>query len=203
MRDALRDAYVSAFREQPSRDVLMAFYAEVEGAPPPATQRAGDDDADAAAAKQGTQPPDTESLAKTKVERAGARVTPAPEPRNEVAGPSGPGKLQTTLPLSKAQRSPLAAAAPMPAPAVLTTSKPVSTEPAAPPRPSSPDREPPKRSAVPIVVVAALVVGLAVGLALMLAARGRTAAAPTEGPPAALSVIPSASAPAPAPSSSP
>lgn len=198
MRDALKDAYVAAFREQPSRDVLQAFVAELEGGPVPPTERPSGEGAETGAIQQGTPPPDTAALAKTKVEAAGVRPSDSTAAAVDAgAAPAGVGKLQRTLPLSAA-RSPVAAAPrpappPPPEPAVLTTSKPVSTEaPAvqqAPPSSSQPARRFPL---VPVVAVGALVVGVAVAAAVLLAGRGRSAAK-VEGPPPAVSVIPSAS----------
>jgi serine/threonine-protein kinase len=187
MRDALRDAYKAAFREPLSRQVLAALHAEIEGGPPPSTS-GGPARGTEASAGLATPLPDT-VLAKTKVERPGAGAA--------AAGPSGPpaglAGLQRTLPLAQAQRLPLGPAAGRPPPAVLTTSKPVSTEPTAPPAPSS-RAAAPRHSALPFVLLGVLVVGVVVVAAVMLAGRGRGASPRVEGPPPAVSVIPAVSA---------
>jgi serine/threonine-protein kinase len=188
MRDALRDAYTVAFHGPVSRDVLTAYLAEVEAAAQAGAttdQPVGPHGAADAAAGAGTPPPATAPLPKTTIEKA---VT-------------GPAKLQSTLPLEA--RSPMAAppvaapAPPLPPPpaprAVLTTSKPVSTEPLA--HASGPPSAAARRSPLLLVVVGALVVGFVVAAGVMLAGRRHDSARTADPPPPAVSQIPSAAPP--------
>jgi serine/threonine-protein kinase len=152
MRDALGEAYTAEFHEPLTREVLREYFILMEQDPGPvaSTPEAP------AAEREPTRPPDTDSVTKTKVEGSGApkverapsveQQTPPsePEPASEAAAP---GQPPTT-----AKEKLAAAVGPPPRPGSTTTRK---------------------RSVVPFLIGAALLVAVFLGIAALLSAPGR------------------------------
>jgi serine/threonine protein kinase len=178
MRDALEEAYAAALHEPLTRDVLATYYREMEEAPVRSTPRP-----DPTGAPESTTPlPDSRSLVATKVE--GKRVS-IPDDAAVVEATSPP----VSPPVSSPPMSPLASTH---APPASVTPPPVSTS-SAPPsviaqagatslsKSESISTLPPggraaaplarKRSLVPFVVGALIVLGLLLGIAAMLSGR--------------------------------
>ena len=192
MRDALREAFVEAFGEPPTRDALAAYFAEMEGAPvrstsrPPAPKESGE-----------TPPAVMESAVETKLEGRPvpklAKTLPlaqkAPEPVQR-AEPAR--KLPETLPLG--HTSPLSRSAMKEE--ALATAKPVSKE--APPVEPKAEAPAARNSRMPLLIGILVIVGLLAGVAL-LSMRGPDPA-PAGAPPPAVSKLP---APSTSPSAAP
>jgi len=153
MRDALEEAYAATLHEPLTREVLAAYFREMEEAPVRSTP--APDPTRAAASS--TPLPDTRSLVATKVEGKRASVSSP-----LFAAPSQASTPSVSPP----------AAAPEP-PRVVTRSESASTL-----RPGPPVALPlaRTRSMVPLVVGALIVLGLLLGIAAMLS--GRTSPAP-------------------------
>ncbi|MGD0529010.1 MAG: serine/threonine-protein kinase [Polyangiaceae bacterium] len=163
MRDALAEAYRAEFHEPLTREVLRAYFVEMEGAPVAATLAPQEP----AAPREPTPAPEPGSGMATKVEGRGAPpVAPTP-PAAE------PAPAPTSAP----------APAPVPAPAPAEKKAP---EPTTEPSPASePDRDadpkdalpptvrrapptPPKKSVAPLVIGAALLVAIGLGIVALL-----------------------------------
>ncbi len=145
MRDALRQAYASEFDEPLTREVLRAYFDEMDAAP--AASRPGP--GEAVVERESTPPPDTDSLMSTKVEGKGApQVEPVPQvpeaARVEVppvaaiapAAPSDKGGPGGALGAPRSKRSP-------------------------------------KRSFTPLLIGAVLLVAFFLGIAALLSSEGR------------------------------
>ncbi len=120
MRDALRQAYAAEFDEPLTREVLRAYFDEIDAAPGPSRAAPRE----AVVERESTPPPDTDSLMSTKVEGKGAsqvepvsqapeaaRVEPPPSPVPPVAAiapaaPSDKGGPDGALGAPRSKRSP-------------------------------------------------------------------------------------------------
>jgi eukaryotic-like serine/threonine-protein kinase len=192
MRDALQEAYTATLHEPINRDVLAAYFREMEEAPVHSTPRP-----DPTGAAESTTPvPDSRSLVATKVE---GRRPSAPD--SAVAGPPPDATPPVaTLPVeTPSDATPPAEAPPATPPPAATpplATAPVATASIPPPAPSPvastapsnsesistvPPRGRPaaplahKRSVMPFVVGALIVLGVLLGIAAMLSGRAPTA----------------------------
>jgi serine/threonine protein kinase len=193
MRDAVREAFVEAFGEPPTRDALAAYFAEMDGAPvrstsrPPVPKDGGE-----------TPPAVMDSAVATKLEAKGvpklAKTLPlaqnAPEPAQH---PVPARKMpERTLPLG--HKSPLSPSA-VKEEALATATEPSKQAPPVEPKSATPGAS---RSRMPLVIGILVVVGLLAGLAL-LSMRGSDTA-PAGASPPAVSALPT---PSTAPSAAP
>jgi len=204
MRDALEEAYTATLHEPISRDVLAAYFREMEEAPMHSTPRP-----DPTGARESSTPvPDSRSLVATKVEGRRPSAPDSAVPSEARPADASPVVLPPSLapapaPASAPPASPLASTH-VPSPSAATApdaTAPVATAPVAtpsiPPPASAPvgstapsksesiSTLPPggrtaatlahKRSVVPFVVGALIVLGVLLGIAAMLSGRAPTA----------------------------
>ena len=169
MRDALEEAYAATIHEPLTREVLAAYFREMEEAPLRSTPAP---DPATGAPPSATPLPDSRSLVATKVEGKRASI---PEAAAEAASPSvsrppvSPLAFTSVLPPPPA---PTLVSTP-PAPAPETPRAVTKSESASTVRPGPPVATPlaRKRSLVPLLVGALIVLGLLLGIAAMLSGR--------------------------------
>ena len=149
MRDALRQAYAAEFDEPLTREVLRAYFDELDAAPAPSRPVLGE----AVVERESTPSPDTDSLMSTKVEGKGApqveSVPPAPEAARVEPPPPPVPPAAVIVPAA-------------------TSEKGEGGDALSAPR----SKRSPKRSVTPLLIGAVLLVALFLGIAALLSSEG-------------------------------
>jgi eukaryotic-like serine/threonine-protein kinase len=170
MRDALEEAYAATVHEPLTREVLAAYFREMEEAPLRSTPAPDP----AAGAPPSTTPlPDSRSLVATKVEGKGAPMPDGGGERGVSLPPVSPLALTSVLPPSVAPTLGSTPSGVPPAPAPETPRAVTKSESAStlPPGPLAASPLARRRSMLPLLVGALIVLGLLLGIAAMLSGR--------------------------------